>query len=127
MIGSIFRAWFPVHFMFFSPMVLLTSFLMSRFIRLIYTFYSTFNIPSILISVLCAGIFRISGLSFFVVIFWFKLISMGFIITFTDNYRKKEYYYYQNLGLSKTTLWCSSLIFDFILFLGLIIAAYQLR
>lgn len=100
---------------------------MSRFIRLIYTFYSTFNIPSILISVLCAGIFRISGLSFFVVIFWFKLISMGFIITFTDNYRKKEYYYYQNLGLSKTTLWCSSLIFDFILFLGLIIAAYQLR
>lgn len=52
---------------------------------------------------------------------------MGFIITFIDNYRKKEYYYYQNLGLSKTALWSSSLIFDFVLFLGLIIAAYQLR
>lgn len=100
---------------------------MRRSVRLIHTFYNTFNIPGILISLFCAGIFRVSGLSFFVVIFWFKIISMGFIITFTDNYRKKEYYYYQNLGLSKTTLWSSSLIFDFVLFLGLIIAAYQLR
>lgn len=100
---------------------------MKKSIRLIHTFYNTFNVPSILISLICAGIFSISGLSFFVVIFWFKILSMGFIITFIDNYREKEYYYYQNLGFSKTTLWSSSLIFDFVLFLGLIIGAYHLR
>ncbi|SDM93114.1 hypothetical protein SAMN05421813_12925 [Daejeonella rubra] len=100
---------------------------MTRTIRLIFTFYNTYNIPSILISVLSAGIFRISGMSFFVVIFWFKLISMGFIITFINSYRSKEYFYYQNLGLSKIALWTGSLVFDFVLFLALIFGVYQLR
>jgi hypothetical protein len=100
---------------------------MASSIRLIATFYNTYNIPSILISLLSAGIFRISGWSFFVVIFWFKLISMAFIITFINSYRKKEFYYYQNLGLSKIALWTGSLFFDFVLFLTLLILAYQLR
>lgn len=66
-------------------------------------------------------------MSFFVIIFWFKLISMGFIITYIDNYRKKEYFYYQNLGLSKTALWTVSLVFDLVLFVVLIFGAWQLR
>lgn len=52
---------------------------------------------------------------------------MGFIITYIDQYRKREYLYYRNLGVSKITLWGGSLLFDFILFVGLIIVAYQLR
>jgi hypothetical protein len=100
---------------------------MTRSIRLIVTFYNSFIIPSILISLLSAAIFRISGWSFFVVIFWFKLISMAFIITFINSYRKKEFFYYQNLGLSKLALWTGSLAFDFVLFLALLIIAYQLR
>ena len=96
-------------------------------IRLIVTFYNSFIIPSSLISLLSAAIFRISGWSFFVVIFWFKLISMAFIITFINSYRKKEFFYYQNLGLSKLALWTVSLVFDFVLFLALLIIAYQLR
>lgn len=66
-------------------------------------------------------------MSSFVIIFWFKLLSMGFIITYIDQYRKREYLYYRNLGVSKITLWGGSLLFDFILFVGLIIVAYQLR
>jgi hypothetical protein len=100
---------------------------MTRSIRLIVTFYNTYNIPSILISLLSAAILMKSGLSFFVVVFWFKLISMAFIITFINSYRKKEYFYYQNLGLSKMALWAGSLVFDFVLFLVLLIFAYQLR
>ena len=99
---------------------------MTRSIRLIVTFYNTYNIPSMLISLLSAAILMKSGLSFFVVVFWFKLIAMAFIITFINSYRKKEYFYYQNLGLSKTALWTYSLVLDFILFLALLIIAYQL-
>jgi hypothetical protein len=100
---------------------------MTRSIRLIITFYNTYNIPSILISLLSGAILMKSGLSFFVVVFWFKLISMAFIITFINSYRKKEYFYYQNLGLSKMALWTGSLVFDFVLFLALLIIAYQFR
>lgn len=52
---------------------------------------------------------------------------MGFIITYINSYRENEYFYYQNLGVSKTTLWTGSLLFDFVLFLILIISAYHLR
>lgn len=100
---------------------------MPRFIRLILTFYSTYSVSSILISLISAGIFWKGGMSSFVVIFWFKLLSMGFIITYIDQYRKREYLYYRNLGLSKTALWTVSLAFDFILFIGLLFVAYQLR
>jgi len=68
-----------------------------------------------------------SGMPFFVIIFWFKVISMGFIISFINSYRKNEYFYYQNLGISKTALWTGSLLFDFVLFLTLIIGIYNLR
>jgi len=100
---------------------------MTRTIRLIVTFYNTFIIPSVLISLLSAGIFMKSGWPFFVVIFWFKLISMAFIITFINSYRKKEFFYYQNLGLSKLALWTGTLVVDFVLFMALLIIAYQLR
>ena len=100
---------------------------MIRSIRLIVTFYNTFIIPSILISLLSAVTLMKSGLSFFIVVFWFKLISMASIITFINSYRKKEFFYYQNLGLSKLALWSGSLVIDFVLFLALLIFAYQLR
>lgn len=100
---------------------------LTRFLRLILTFYSTYSFSSILLSIISAGIFWKSGMSFFVVIFWFKLLSMGFIITYIDQYRKNEYLYYRNLGLSKSALWIFSLVFDFILFVSLLIGVYQLR
>lgn len=100
---------------------------MIRYIRLTFTFYNTYSISSIVISLLSAGILRIGGMSFLVIVFWFKLISMGFIRIFINSYRKNEYFYYQNLGLSKTALWTGSFVFDFVLFLTLIWGAYHLR
>lgn len=100
---------------------------MLRIIRIILTFYSSYSFSSICISVIAAVVFWKVGMSFFVFVFWFKLLSMGFIITYIDQYRKEEYLYYRNLGVSKTTLWGASLLFDFILFVGLILIAYQLR
>lgn len=99
----------------------------TKFLRLILTFYNTYSISSILISLISACIFLKTGISFFVAVFWFKLLSMGFIITYIDQYRQREYLYYRNLGLSKSALWTFSLTFDFILFVSLLIGVYQLR
>ena len=100
---------------------------MLRIIRIILTFYSSYSFSSICISVIAAVVFWKVGMSFFVIVFWFKLLSMGFIITYIDQYRKAEYLYYRNLGLSKSALWTFSLTFDFILFVSLLIGVYQLR
>lgn len=67
------------------------------------------------------------GLNFFGLLFWFKIATLGLIFYFINNYKNKEYYYYQNLGISKMFLWAIILIFDFLLFLTLIIIAYKLR
>lgn len=35
----------------------------------------------------------------------------------TNSYKKNEFYYYKNLGLSKLKLWPPILVFDFLFFL----------
>lgn len=54
-------------------------------------------------------------------------MTMALIYYFININKKKEYYYYQNLGISKTLLWAASLTFDFILFIFLLILTYFLR
>ena len=41
------------------------------------------------------GLYAISFL------FWLKIFTLGIIILFINSYKKNEFYYYQNLGLSK--------------------------
>ncbi|HBZ26324.1 MAG TPA: hypothetical protein DEO54_08860 [Rikenellaceae bacterium] len=67
------------------------------------------------------------GINIFTALFWFKIITLGIIVYFINNYKRNEFYYYKNLGLSKKVLWISSLTFDFILFLTLIIITLLVR
>jgi hypothetical protein len=60
------------------------------------------------------------GIRVFAVIFWLKLMTLGLTVFFINDYKSKEYVYYQNLGISKKLLWIVTLIFDFALFLFLI-------
>lgn len=48
--------------------------------------------------------------------FWFKMAT--YIMTFfhIKQAKRKEFYYYQALGVSKTTLWIISLLIDFSIF-----------
>lgn len=48
---------------------------------------------------------------------WFKVITMAIIVYYINTYKRKEFYYYQNLGLSKKLLWTYTLGLDFLLFL----------
>ena len=63
----------------------------------------------------------------FVVVFWLKIITLGLIVFFINNYKRNEFYYYKNLGLSKLRLWVSILLFDFILFIILLILAVKIH
>lgn len=96
-------------------------------LRLILTFYSNFFFASLLINAGCLLAFYRYGLETFTAIFWVKAIAMAVIFYYVKNYKEKEFYYYQNLGVSKTMLWAASLSADFILFILLIITTYRIR
>ena len=94
---------------------------MLKTIRLLFTFYKGYWIPSIIITLFCIYFFKLNGESALGVLLWFKLLTLGLFVFFIENYKKKEFYYYQNLGISKSILWISTLVFDFALFVVLII------
>ncbi len=95
-------------------------------IRLLYTFYKTFLYASLLITAVCIYYIYILGMEFFAPFFWGKIITQGVIFYFISAYKKKEFYYYQNLGVSKKMLWISTLLFDTILFIVLLIFAFKI-
>lgn len=96
-------------------------------IRIIFTFYRSFLLASLLITGACLVLFWEYGMSIFAVLFWLKLGTMAAIFWFINSYKSKEYYYYRNLGISKTVLWTTTLVFDFALFLFLIVQLYKFK
>jgi len=58
--------------------------------------------------------------------FWGKLVTLALMIYVALASKRKELYYYQNLGLSKQKLWLAIGMADFSLWLVLIILAYAL-
>ncbi len=96
-------------------------------IKLIRTFYQSFLLASLLITASCLSLFYNYGLPIFTILFWFKIITLGISYYFINGYKQKEYYYYHNLGISKSLLWASMLVFDFAFFIFLIILVYQFR
>ncbi len=89
-------------------------------IRLIFTFYRSFLFASLIITFCCVILFWEYGFGIFTAIFWLKGITLAITFYFIHTRKAKEYYYYQNLGISKVLLWTSTLIFDFALFIFLV-------
>lgn len=96
-------------------------------IRLILTFYQSFWLASFLINICCIEIFWQHGMQTFSSIFWFKLITFALIVYFIRQYKAKEFPYYQNLGISLVQLWATTILFDFSLFIFLIVMTYKIR
>lgn len=82
---------------------------------------------SLVITTCCLSIFWAQGFSAFSGLFWLKVASMGLTCYFINSYKSKEYYYYQNLGISKRMLWAVTLTFDFVLFIFIIIQTYRFK
>lgn len=84
--------------------------------RLIFTFYRSFILFSLLINFACVSILHHWGLGTFTSLFWFKISTLIITYFLVNDLKSNEFSYYKNLGLSKGRLWTSTLIFDFCFF-----------
>src|SRR6266404_7973776 len=96
-----------------------------KIIRLVWTFYKSFLFVSLLVTAACTGLFWEYGISIFVTLFWFKVATLGVTYYFINSYKDREYYYFRNLGISKTLLWVSTITFDLLLFVLLIFQTHK--
>jgi hypothetical protein len=107
------------------------SHLEMKTLRLILTFYKSFAFLSFLVTFICLGLlygFGVKGIYIIQALFWFKIFTLAIIVYLMNGYKKNEFYYYKNLGVSKLTLWIPILTFDFLIFLiALIILASNLH
>lgn len=93
--------------------------------RLILTFYSSFCVAAIVLTAAGGALFYKYKIEMFSIVFWFKVATNALIWYCVNNFKANEFYYYQNLGISKKWLWILTLSLDFLLFfLTLIIIHY---
>ena len=96
-------------------------------IRLIILFYKSFCFASFLITLACLALFLEYGTRIFSTLLWFRLATYFIIYRFIKSYKSNEFYYYQNLGVSKMALWISALGFDLTLYLALLLLINHFR
>ncbi len=96
-------------------------------VKLTFTFYRTFFIAGIAISLSLMIVFYTHGLSPFIVLFWTKIISLLLIYLYVNKTRSHEYHYYNNLGLRKIQLWIGSLLIDLSIFFLLLFITLNIR
>lgn len=73
------------------------------------------------------GILYTLGMWAFMAVFWFKIATLVLMYYSINNYKRKEFYYYRNLGVSKKILWISTLSLDIVLFNLLLILVMKIR
>ena len=98
-----------------------------KFIRLTLTFYQSFAIFSIVITIACASIFYTWGIGSLSILVWFKFATLAFTF-YSINSSKDDYLiYFTNLGLSKRKIWIAAFSFDMLLFILFTLVALKLR
>lgn len=82
-------------------------------IRHYFSFYTGFLPAGWSLTAICLFIFHslypTYGWNSFVYLWWFKVLTLGLTWYMLDQYRSRIYYYYFNLGMSKTRLWSVTL------------------
>jgi hypothetical protein len=89
-------------------------------IRLLFSFYKGFFLAPLLISIASSALLFVWGMEAFTMIFWYKIATMLIIYSFINSYKRKELFYYQNLGIGKLKLWFFAYSLDFLFFVILI-------
>jgi hypothetical protein len=89
-------------------------------IRIISTFYKSFFLLNMVITLVCLLLFWKYGWGIFFQLLMLKTIVLGLSSYFIRMYKKKEFIYYNNLGISETLLWVSTLTFDMVLYFFLL-------
>lgn len=96
-------------------------------LRLLATFYRYFFLSAFLLTIACLGPFWRFGPGTLAFIYWFKVGTLGLTVLFISMYKKKELFYYRNLGLSPILLWTFTLAADLCLFNILIVLIYCIK
>lgn len=94
-------------------------------IQALWTFYKSYCFFSTVINFFCVRAFWLYGFASFSGIFWLKILTLCVTFFLVNQVKKKEYYYYQNLGIGKKLLWTATLSFDFVVFVLLLILTNQ--
>ncbi len=98
-----------------------------RTLKLITRFYSGIFLVNFLVTLGCVylmWLYSAHAIEIIGMLFWFKIITIAIMFYGSIYYKKEELYYYQNLGVSKTKLGVTTSVFDFLLWLSLIIIVY---
>lgn len=99
---------------------------MLRRINLFLNFYSMFAAATLSITVLCAVLLVQLGLQPFVYIFWFKMLTLGVCIYGAYRNRGNRFFYYKNLNIPVPALWVSSVLFDLLIFIGMVVLVIKM-
>lgn len=96
-------------------------------IRSIISFYNSFSFGSILITLICLSVIVRSGTATLTALIWFKFITLFIILYHINSYKKDDFYYYKNLGISKSNLWLGACTIDISLFVFFIFLTLKIR
>jgi len=96
-------------------------------LRLILNFYISFAFASTGITLSCMYLLYVLDFRAFVALFWFKVITLAGIYYIVNIYKRREYYYYRNMGLSKRNLWIPIFSIEFLLFISTQLFTYHLK
>ena len=95
-----------------------------RSLKLITRFYTGIFLANFLVTLSCIYLLRHFGHSaqkIIGVLFWYKIITIACLFYTSVYYRKNEMYYYQNLGVSRVQLGVTTSLFDFSIWLVLML------
>ena len=96
-------------------------------IKLIWTFYRSFCLASLLTTVVCAFLSWEYGPGIFLPLVVLKAVVLFVLYSLIKRYKNDEFFYYRNLGLSKIALWSTTLSFDIAIYLLLITQISRIR
>ncbi|EHQ27171.1 hypothetical protein Mucpa_3067 [Mucilaginibacter paludis DSM 18603] len=99
-------------------------------LKLIGRFYQDIFLANFLVTLSCIGLaFFYDNLAhkIFPMLFWFKVVALFMIFYLAIHNKKRELYYYQNLGISKQKLLVATSVFDMIVSFSLFITAYHFK
>ncbi len=90
--------------------------------RACLAFYRTLALPLIGISIICAfQVWQAQTAVFIFRVLWVKVLTSFVIAGYIALFRAEQFIFYNNLGWSRMKLLLSSFLFDFIIWLALII------
>lgn len=99
---------------------------MLRTIRTALTFYKTILPSSVIISGVSLFVAERTDFNLFMMAFWAKIIITALVCLAVSEYKRQEFYYYQNLGISRKMLWTIIGSLDIFIFLLLAFLVYNM-